>query len=271
MGELNTGKSNIKSLREIFDSSNVSIHKWENYFEIYENYFKAFRNNEPKLLEIGVQYGGSLKMWDEYFHNAKIYGIDINPDCKNLAKNNIDIQIGSQNDKAFLKRYADYVKSLDIIIDDGGHTMEQQLNTFKILFPILSDGGIYIVEDIESSYQNMYGGGPKRNGTFIEFSKNLIDLINANHSDFINLKPNWYSKNIEFIHYYNNVIVFKKKSIEKFPVNIRSKGETTINKDKRHKVSKLKLFLSIIISFINKVLGYLRIKPLFIGSTSQRL
>ena len=81
----------------------------------------------------------------------------------------------------------------------------------------------------------------------------------------------WYSKNIEFIHYYNNVIVFKKKSIEKFPVNIRSKGETTINKDKRHKVSKLKLFLSIIISFINKVLGYLRIKPLFIGSTSQRL
>ena len=49
--------------------------------------------------------------------------------------------------------------------------MEQQLNTFKILFPILNDGGIYIVEDVESSYQNMYGGGPKRNGTFIEFSK----------------------------------------------------------------------------------------------------
>ena len=90
---------------------------------------------------------------------------------KIFAKDNIDIQIGSQNDKTFLRRYADDVKSLDIIIDDGGHTMEQQLNTFKILFPILNDGGIYIVEDVESSYQNMYGGGPKRNGTFIEFSK----------------------------------------------------------------------------------------------------
>ena len=168
-------------------------------------------------------------------------------------------------------RYADDVKSLDIIIDDGGHTMEQQLNTFKILFPILNDGGIYIVEDVESSYQNMYGGGPKRNGTFIEFSKNLIDLINANHSDFINLKPNWYSKNIEFIHYYNNVVVFKKKSIEKFPINIRNRGVLTLNKDKRSKVPKLKLFASSVISIINKILGYLRLKPLYIGSTSQRL
>ena len=62
--------------------------------------------------------------------------------------------------------------------------MEQQLNTFKELFPILNDGGIYIVEDIESSYLNMYGGGYKRRGTFVEFSKNIIDFINANHSDF---------------------------------------------------------------------------------------
>ena len=271
MEELNAGKENIKSLRQIFDSSKISIHKWENYFEIYESYFRKFRQKNVRMLEIGVQYGGSLKMWMEYFSNAKIFGIDINPDCKNLETKNIDIQIGSQNDKKFLKEYANYVENIDIIIDDGGHTMEQQLNTFRILFPILNDGGIYVVEDIESSYQNMYGGGPNRKGTFVEFSKKVIDYINANHSDFSTLKPNWYSTNIEYIHFYNNVIVFKKQKIDRFPINIRNIGALTIDKDKRDKVSKIKLFISSIISIINKILGYLRIKPLYIGSTSQRL
>ena len=196
MEESSFGKKPDKSLKEIFDSSRVSIHKWENYFDIYEQYLNKYRGRNPRILEIGVQYGGSLKMWKEYFSNAQIYGIDINPDCKKLEEKYIDIQIGSQNDKNFLKNYSKYVNNLDVIIDDGGHTMTQQLNTFNILFPILNDSGIYIVEDTESSYQNMYGGGPKRKGTFVEFSKTLIDDINANHSDFINLKPNWYSKNI---------------------------------------------------------------------------
>jgi hypothetical protein len=271
MEELNTGIGLNKSLKEIFDSSKVSIHKWENYFAIYESYFDKFRDRNARVLEIGIQYGGSLKMWEEYFGNAKIFGIDINPDCKTLEEEHIDIQIGSQNDKKFLKEYTNYVKNLDIIIDDGGHTMDQQLNTFKILFPILNEGSIYVVEDVESSYKNMYGGGPKRRGTFIEFSKNIIDFLNANHSDFSTLKPNWYSKNVEFIHFYNNVVVFGKRKIEKFPINIKSKGETTLNKDKRAKVSKIKLFASSIISIINKVLGYLRLKPFYIGSTSQRL
>ena len=131
MEELNIGKENHKSLRDIFDNTKISIHKWENYFEIYESYFHPFREKNVRLLEIGVQYGGSLKMWMEYFLKPKIFGIDINPECKQLEEENIDIQIGSQNDKEFLKKYADYVGNLDIIIDDGGHTMDQQLNTFK--------------------------------------------------------------------------------------------------------------------------------------------
>ena len=117
----------------------------------------------------------------------------------------------------------------------------------------------------------MYGGGPNRSGTFIEFSKKIIDYINANHSDFSSLKPNWYSSNIEYVHYYNNVIVFKKQKIDRFPVIISNVGKLSINKDKRSKVPKLKLFISSIISIINRILGYLKIRPLYIGSTSQRL
>jgi hypothetical protein len=270
MEKSNFGVKSKKSLREIFDDSKISIHKWENYFNIYEIYFKEFQSKSPRFLEIGVQYGGSLMMWKKYFENAKIFGIDINPDCKKLEEKDIEIMIGSQNDKLFLSNFAKSVINLDILIDDGGHTMEQQINTFEILFPIISNGGVYIVEDTESSYQNMYGGGPKRGGTFIEFSKKLIDSINANHSDFSTLSPDWYSKNIEFIHFYNNVVVFKKKKIESFPKNIRNRGASTLNKDKRNKVSKIKLFISSIISLINKLLGYFRIRPIYIGSTSQR-
>ena len=210
-------------------------------------------------------------MWKKFFTNGEINGIDINPDCKKLEDESIRIHIGSQNDKNFLKKISNNIGALDIIIDDGGHTMEQQLNSFKILFPILKDGGIYIVEDIESSYQNMYGGGVKRSGTFIEFSKNIIDYINANHSDFKTLKVNWYSKNIEYVHFYNNVVVFKIKVIDKFPINFRNNDNFPLHTSKRSKVSKLKLFISSIISIINRILGYLRIKPLYIGSTSQRL
>lgn len=92
---------NKRTLKEIFDEVEVSIHKWTNYFNIYERYFNSFRSKNPRFLEIGVQYGGSLKMWSEYFENAKIFGIDINPDCKKLEDGNINIQIGSQNDKKF--------------------------------------------------------------------------------------------------------------------------------------------------------------------------
>ena len=270
MEKLNTGKDK-KSLKQIFNKIDISIHKWENYFKIYEHYLDKYREKKPKFLEIGVQYGGSLKMWDEFFVNGEIHGIDINPDCKKLEENNIKIHIGSQNDKNFLRQFAESVKDIDIIIDDGGHTMEQQLNSFKILFPKIKDGGIYIVEDIESSYQNMYGGGPKRQGTFVEFSKNIVDYINANHSDFKTLNVNWYSKNVEYVHYYNNVVVFKKKCIEKFPINFRNNSNTTIDNNKKSKVSKVKLLISKFISIINRILGYLRIKPLYIGSTSQRL
>tara|TARA_S200000501_G_C20786826_1_gene727588 strand:- start:584 stop:1396 length:813 start_codon:yes stop_codon:yes gene_type:complete len=269
MEKSNIGKDN-KSLKEIFNQIEISIHKWENYFKIYEHYLEKYRGKNPRLLEIGVQYGGSLKMWEKYFINGEINGIDINPDCKKLEDNNIKIYIGSQNDKKFLKEFADSVEDLDIIIDDGGHTMEQQLNSFKILFPKVKDGGVYIVEDIESSYQNMYGGGPKRRGTFIEFSKNIVDYMNANHSDFNTLNVNWYSKNIEYVHFYNNVVVFKKQNIQNFPISYRNNSNKTIDNDKRARVSKFKLFISLVISTINKVLGYLRIKPLYIGSTSQR-
>ena len=95
-------------------------------------------------------------------------------------------------------------------------------------------------------------------------------MINANHSHFNSLKPTELSKKIDFIHFYNNVIIFRKRTIKNFPINIRNNGKEPINVDKK-KVNALKLLLSSLISFINYVLGLMRLKPFYIGSTSQKL
>jgi len=79
------------------------IYKWEHYFNIYERHFSKFRNKEIVVLEIGVDRGGSLQMWKDYFGDkAKIYGVDINPNCKHLEEENVQVFIGDQADRNFL-------------------------------------------------------------------------------------------------------------------------------------------------------------------------
>ena len=103
------------------------IHKWHHYFEIYDNHFKRFRDKEVVILEIGVSQGGSLQMWKNYFGpKAKIYGVDLNPKCKELEEENIKIFIGSQSDAKFLRSIKDQIPAIDILIDDGGHPLSSR-------------------------------------------------------------------------------------------------------------------------------------------------
>ena len=93
-------------LEEYFRNNNSRlIDKWVHYFDIYDRHFKRYRNKEINILEIGVSQGGSLLMWKDYFGDrANIYGIDINPKCKDLEEENIKIFIGSQSDRNFLRK-----------------------------------------------------------------------------------------------------------------------------------------------------------------------
>ena len=111
------------------------IHKWQHYFEVYDRHFSKYRNKEVVILEIGVSQGGSLQMWKDYFGDkAKIYGIDVNPNCKDLEEKNIKIFIGSQSDRKFLNEVKKQIPPIDILIDDGGHTMVQQIVSYEELF-----------------------------------------------------------------------------------------------------------------------------------------
>ncbi len=193
------------------------IHKCMHYFDIYETYFSKYRGKEIVLLEIGVSHGGSLQMWKKYFGGkVKIYGLDINPECKKFEEENVKIFIGSQSDRGFLRNMLSEIPPIDILIDDGGHGMRQQIITFEETFTQVKKDGIYLCEDLHTSYWINYGGGHKRKGTFIEYSKNFIDKINAQYSEQGSLKVDSFTKSVRGLHYYNGMLVIEKGEITDF-------------------------------------------------------
>jgi len=193
------------------------MHKWKHYFEIYDRHFSRFRGTDVHIVEIGVYQGGSLQMWKQYFGpNAKIFGIDINPHRKKLEEEQIKIFIGDQEDRVFLKSLIKKIPRIDILIDDGGHTMKQQIRTFEELFTHISKNGVYLCEDLHTSYWPKFFGGYKKCGTFIEYSKNFIDYINAWHSvQASRLSVTGFTKSVHSLHYYDSVLVIEKRPIEK--------------------------------------------------------
>ncbi len=119
-----------------------------NYLPNYWKHFRDIKDNVTRVLEIGVQSDKSIKMWEEFFPNAEIFGIDIEPWCKDFEGGRRKIFIGDQSDEAFLNLVVKEAGGgFDIIIDDGSHRVYHQLKTFNILFPKLKSHGIYVIED----------------------------------------------------------------------------------------------------------------------------
>jgi hypothetical protein len=193
------------------------IHKWQHYFEIYDRHFSRFRGTDVHLVELGVSQGGSLRMWKEYFGpKARIFGVDINPYCQQLEEEQVKIFIGDQGDRQFLRTLAAKIPRIDILIDDGGHTMKQQINTYEELFPHVDERGVYLCEDLHTSYGPEWGGGYKKPGTFIEYSKSFIDHINAWHSlQPRRLKVSEMTRSAHSLHYYDSILVIEKRPMEK--------------------------------------------------------
>jgi hypothetical protein len=128
------------------------MHKWEHYFDVYERFLSPIRRANPVVLEIGVQLGGSVEMWRDYFGAAtRIYGIDINPDARQQQDIVTKVFIGDQQDRGFLRSVVREIGRPDVVIDDGGHTANQQITAFEELYPALSAAGLYFVEDTHTS------------------------------------------------------------------------------------------------------------------------
>jgi cephalosporin hydroxylase len=208
----------VNPIERYFRSNNGRlIHKWLHYFDIYDRHFARFRNKPITVLEFGVSHGGSLQMWKSYFGpRARIIGVDINPKCAALAEEQIDIVIGDQGDREFLCTLRDQVGPIDVLIEDGGHSMTQQTATFEEFWPAIRDGGVFLIEDLHTSYWPEYGGGNKKPGTFIEYAKNLIDAQHAWHARAGDgLAVDEYTRSIRGMHVYDSIIVFDKAKVTK--------------------------------------------------------
>ncbi|TRZ56840.1 MAG: class I SAM-dependent methyltransferase [Rhodocyclaceae bacterium] len=221
-------RPSLTSGTDLFDyftrNSGRLIFKWVHYFDIYERHFAAFRGRKIKFLEIGVYHGGSLQMWKNYFGpKAKIIGVDINPQCKAFEEANITIEIGSQEDPDFLRKLAATHGPFDIVLDDGGHTMRQQIVSFQELYPQVRPNGLYVCEDLHTSYWNNWQGGYRHPNTFIEYAKGLIDELHAWHSkDPESFRPTPLTRSAFGMHFYDSMLIIEKRPI--IPPSSRTTG-----------------------------------------------
>jgi hypothetical protein len=251
----------MNDLEKYFRQNNKRlINKWVHYFDIYDRHFRRYRNQEVIILEIGVFHGGSLQMWKDYFgEKARIFGIDIDPRCKALEEEHIKIFIGSQSDRKFLQEVKQQIPPIDILLDDGGHMMDQQIISYEELFPHIKEDGVYLCEDLHTSYWLDYGGGHKRRGSFVEYSKNFIDHLNAWHSGQRSLRVNDFTKSVDSITYYDSVIVIEKKRKDN-PPHAEQTGNPSFENAPRTPLHPLREKLYRFLRGINFMLRFLKIK-----------
>jgi O-antigen biosynthesis protein len=176
---------NSKSLSQLYaEHTGKLADKWSLYLDEYQHILSSYRDRPIKFFEIGVQNGGSLDIWSKYFQSATdILGCDINPDCGKLKfdDNRVFVVVGDANDKTTKSCILNHTRSFDVIIDDGSHISKDIVKSFVEYFPYLSDGGVFIVEDLHCSYWDEFIGGLYCPFSAISFFKRLVDVINYEH------------------------------------------------------------------------------------------
>lgn len=187
-----------------------TIHKWTQYFPAYETHFARYINRPVTFVEIGCGAGGSLQLWKQYLGPyAQIVGIDVNEDCVAYEEDQIAVRIGDQKDPTFLSRVIEEFGMPDVVLDDGSHMMADVTASFRYLYPRLSANGVYVVEDLHTAYWDEFGGGFKREGTFIELCKSLVDELNAyNTRDLVAVTD--FTKSTLSMHFYDAMVVFER-------------------------------------------------------------
>ncbi len=206
------------------------LNKWHHYFPIYHRHFSKFRHSAINVLEIGVDKGGSLKMWKDYFgKNCNIYGIDIDPAAKRFDNpaEGIHVIIGDQGDEDFLAQLMRTLPKITIFIDDGGHMTSQQNTTFLTCYDKIADDGVYVCEDLHTNYWSSF---IDTDTSFIDFIINHVHSLNAwfqdnpglnqwmvscppGESNRRGLKIPLFTHITHSISFYNSMIVIEKENV----------------------------------------------------------
>lgn len=199
-------------LGTLYETDKITHHK---YHEIYPTYIEKFYNTTGGIIEIGIEQNKSLNMWMELFPNMHIYGIDISVEHSSDKHTIFKADQSSNDDLGNVLSKISH--PIYFINDDGSHIPEHQLLTFNMLFPILEIGGVYIIEDVETSYwtkNGIYGYetryGYKHPKSIVEIFKNVADCVN---SEFAGEHENVvkHQKYIQSITFARNCIIIIKK------------------------------------------------------------
>jgi hypothetical protein len=192
--------------------------KAHSYAYTYEKYLKDIRLDIKRIFEIGIYNGYSARMWKEYCPNTIIHALDIDPRCTETNEDRIIVHIGDQENPTYLNKLISEIGAdFDIIIDDGGHQMQQQIVSFNTLFQYVKPGGLYVIEDIHTAYWQS-----PNTKTTIDMLKSLIDDVNFRGNKRIGCgnspkiraerghELNQFEKTIDSIHFYNSIVFILK-------------------------------------------------------------
>ena len=175
-------------LQKIYNETKYLSIKYDTYFPVYEELLAKYRGRKITIVEVGIFNGGSLFMWRKYFGpEARIIGIDLNPIAKDWEKDGFE------------------VGPIDILIDDGGHTNDQQIITSHFAIQNIKDGGVLIVEDVHTSYFRGFGNPFKY--SFINFASHIVTSINSRASSLRRAKSNYWSI-VYNLGFYESIVVF---------------------------------------------------------------
>ncbi len=208
MKQQNGLKHIFDTLDPLLDGASV---KYEHYLDIYNQEFKDIRHDKLNILEIGIEKGGSLSLWDKFFTNKEttIVGIDIVPGCKSRQRNKIKVEIGDQTDLNFLSSLNKYGK-FDIVIDDGGHHINEHIIAFNYIFNnLLNNKGLYFIEDLHTCYMPEFKGGIDKN-TFMDAIGGLIHHPTIQNKEILNINEDYFGL-IDNIKIYNSLVVITKQ------------------------------------------------------------
>lgn len=190
-----------------------------NYHLRYPQYLEQYRDKPCKLFEIGVARGKSIKMWEKYLPQAEITGLDIRDLSKQAESERSKIYIGDQRNERLLIKINENRGPFDVIIDDGGHYCKPQQISFNILFPLLKDDGVYVIEDMETSYFRRFRSDYGNPISTIEMLKHAIDVMNSDHihpdkkDEFLSKFPDYPLDMVDGIHIYKEIAFIFKKPI----------------------------------------------------------
>jgi capsular polysaccharide biosynthesis protein len=199
------------------------------YLAVYDATFAHLRDKPIQLVEIGVHKGSSLRMWEEYFPRARLFGIDISPDCQQYTTERATVLIGDQSKPQFLDQLARKLWPT-ILIDDGSHVWRHQIETLQTLLPMVRPGGFFVVEDIHTSFGEDYAkvyGRDRSTETAFDYLQRIASEVTAGpragdiSDDFIG----YCRQAVESVQFIRNAAILRKREYPQRKYRVRSVGD----------------------------------------------